>query len=258
MANTEPKMRSITGKVTPNKLSEREDDFIINVVYQANRTIKDLCKFAAVKSKFTASELESAYMDLYAQAKEELYNASTVEFGFANNSLGVDGVLVGPEPQFDPAVNNVTLRCTPRAEFKEDLKRINVIITGTSDGMPVITKVTDATTGSINCDITPGKGLTGEGNRVRIAGEEGKPVGFFFINSKDQTETPVPASDLLRNDPSFFSFIIPQLADGSYYLEIATQTTGNSKVLVKEVRRNRFPYLLYVGGKSDGDKPSEL
>lgn len=253
MASNEPKMRSITGKLTANKLTERDDDFTFNVIYQANRTIKDLCRLAAANSKFTASELESAYNDLHEQAKTELYNASTVEFGFANNSLGVDGPFIGPDAQFDPAVNNVVLRCSPRTEYKNDLKNISVIVSGTSDGLPVITNVTDVTTGSVNCDLTPGGGLNGTGNRVKIAGAEGQMVGFFFVSSTDQVETAVPATSLLRNEPSSFSFIIPQLAKGSYYLEIATQTTGNSKILLKEVRRNRFPYLLYVGGKPSDD-----
>lgn len=91
-------------KMNPNKLSEREDDFIINVIYQPSRSVKDLCKFASAKSKFTKSELENVYRDLYAQAKEELYNASTVQFGFANNSLGMDGVLTGQESRFDPVI----------------------------------------------------------------------------------------------------------------------------------------------------------
>ena len=128
MAVNETKMRSITGTLVANKLTERDDDFSFNVTYQANRSVKDLCKLAATNSKFTASELESAYNDLMAQAKIELYNASTVEFGFANNSLGVDGPFIGPDAKFDPSVNNVTLRCSPRIEFKEDLKNISVIV----------------------------------------------------------------------------------------------------------------------------------
>ncbi|WP_455641457.1 DUF4469 domain-containing protein, partial [Parabacteroides sp.] len=58
-----------------------------------------------------------------------------------------------------------------------------------------------------------------------------------------------------RNDPSYFSFIIPQLPDGTYYLEVATQAGTNSKTLVKEVRRNRFPYILTVGSGDDDDRP---
>ncbi len=121
MALNEPKMRSITGKLVANKLTERDDDFSFNVTYQANRTVKDLCKLAATNSKFTASKLESAYNDLMAQAKIKLYNASTVEFGFANNSLGVDGPFIGPDANLDSSVNNVTLRCSPRIEFRRKI-----------------------------------------------------------------------------------------------------------------------------------------
>ena len=259
MALNEPKMRSITGKLVANKLTERDDDFSFNVTYQANRSVKDLCKLAATNSKFTASELESAYNDLMAQAKIELYNASTVEFGFANNSLGVDGPFIGPDAKFDPSVNNVTLRCSPRIEFKEDLKNISVIVAGTEEGLPTITKVVDVATGSENLRITPGGGLNGEGNRVKVTGSEGQTVGFFFVSDTDKTEIPVPVSALLRNDPSFFSFIIPQLNKGAYYLEVATQASTNSKKLLKEPRRNRFPYPLYVGNiPGEEERPGEL
>jgi len=253
MATNDPKKHSITGNLVANMLTEREDDYTFNVTYTANRTIKDLCKLAAAgKSKFTASELESAYNDLKEQAKTELFTSATVEFGFTNNMLGVDGPFIGPEAKFDPAVNSVTMRCIPRTEFKSDLESISVIVGQVSEGLPTITKVTDVVTGEVNARITPGGSLNGTGKRVRIVGEEGKPVGFFFINTNDQTEKAVPMTALSRNDPSYFSFIIPPLPDGSYYLEVATQAGTNNKTLVKEVRRNRFPYVLTVGaGGSD-------
>lgn len=255
MATNDPKKHSITGNLVANMLTEREDDYTFNVTYTANRSIKDLCKLAAAgKSKFTASELESAYNDLKEQAKLELFTSATVEFGFTNNMLGVDGPFIGPEAKFDPAVNSVTMRCIPRIEFKSDLESISVIVGQVSEGLPTITKVTDVVTGEVNAHITPGGSLNGTGKRVRIVGEEGKPVGFFFINANDQTETAVPMTALSRNDPSYFSFIVPQLPDGNYYLEVATQAGTNNKTLVKEVRRNRFPYVLIVDNHKE-DRP---
>ena len=104
--------------------------------------------------------------------------------------------------------------------------------------------MTDVSTGTQNGKLPPGGGLVGTGNRIKIAGEEGKAVGFFFVNAKDETETAVPMTSLIRNDPSAFSLIIPALADGSYYLE---------------VRRNRFPYPLSVGtGNPDSESPDEI
>ena len=118
----EPKKRSITGKLVANVLTEREDDFTCNVTYVANRSIKDLCRIRAAKgSKYTAAEYES-------MCKEEMYSGSTVELGFMNNSLGVDGPFIGPGATFDPA--------------KEE-------------NLPTITAVTDVVTAKVNSQLTP-------------------------------------------------------------------------------------------------------
>lgn len=257
MASNEPKKRSIVATLVANMLTEREDDFTANVTYVANRTIEDLCNIAANgKSKFTASELLAAHNDLKVVAKEELYSGSTVEFGFTNNSLGIDGSFIGPKAKFDPAKNNVTLRSTPIKEVKEDMKSITVIVGEVVEGLPTITKVTDVFTGEVNGKITPGNTLNGEGKRIKIVGTEGNAVGFFFVKAEGETEAAVPMTSVSRNDPSYFSFIIPALADGKYYLEVATQYGGNTKQLLKDIRRNRFPYQLTVGnGGDDDDRP---
>ena len=112
-------------------------------------------------------------------------------------------------------------------------------------------------TEKVNSQLTPLGNLNGEGKRVKVVGSEGSIVGFFFVNADTEEETAVPKTSLSRNDPSFFSFTIPQLADGDYYLEIATQYGGNSKTILKDVRRNRFPYKLRVG-KEEEERPGEL
>ena len=126
----EPKKRSITSKLVANVLTEREDDFTCNVTYVANRSIKDLCRIRAAKgSKYTAAEYESMCNDLEETAKEEMYSGSTVELGFMNNSLGVDGPFIGPGATFDP--------CKRRKIY------------------PTITAVTDVVTAKVNSQLTP-------------------------------------------------------------------------------------------------------
>lgn len=256
MDNNEPKKRSITGNVVPNYLTEREDDFTMNISYMAKRSIEDLCKLAATnKSKFSASELLTAYNEIKEQAKQELYNSSTVEFGFFNNALGVDGALIGPSPKFDPAKNSVVIRATTLAEIRKELNEISVIVNKIEEGMPTISTVTDVVTGAVNSTLTPSGNLNGTGKRMKIVGAEGNTVGFFFINANNQKETPVPMTSVSRNEPANFSFTIPNLPAGSYYLEIATQFSGSNVRMLKEVRRNRFPYLLTVGNIGDDDRP---
>ena len=118
--------------------------------------------------------------------------------------------------------------------------------------------MTDVASGAVNTKLTPGGGLTGSGQRIKIAGETGDAVGFFFVKDGSQTSVAVPMTSVLRNDPSAFSLIIPALEDGTYYLEVATRSSGNSKVFLKEVRRNRFPYPLTVGGGGDSESPDEV
>ncbi len=145
------------------------------------------------------------------------------------------------------------MRCIPLVGLRPELDMIDVIINGTNEGMPTVTTLYDVFTKTTNAKLTPGNTLNGKGNRVKIAGSEGKEVGFFFIDATDETKVvAVPETAISRNEPSNFAFIIPALPNGNYYLEIATQYGGQSTKILKEVRRSRFPYLLQVGsGGSD-------
>ena len=137
----EPKKRSITSKLVANVLTEREDDFTCNVTYVANRSIKDLCRIRAAKgSKYTAAEYESMCHDLEETAKEEMYSGSTVELGFMNNSLGVDGPFIGP----DTALCGV-LGGGGGATFDP----------AKEENLPTITAVTDVVTAKVNSQLTP-------------------------------------------------------------------------------------------------------
>lgn len=249
MATNEPKKRSITGRLVENKLTNRPDDYTFNVTYVQSRSVDDLCRMTAARlgTKYSATEIESIYDALKDVAKEEICSGSVVEFGFTTNSIGVDGVFVGPNAQFDPERNKLALRTVPTAEARAMLTDISVIVSHVEEGLPTIITITDVTTGEVNTRLTPGGGLNGTGKRTKIMGEEGKTVGFFFVNAESEEETPVPSTALMRNDPSRFSFIIPDLPDGTYYLEVATQCSSNSRTLLKEPRRNRFPYPLTVG-----------
>ena len=209
----EPKKRSITGKLVENKLTARTDDFTFNVTYVQSRSIGDLCKLAAARlgTKYSASEIEGIYSEIKGVAEEELYSGSTVEFGFTTNSLGVEGSFIGPKAQFDPARNKVVLRSTPTAEIRSKLTDISVIVSHVEEGLPTIISVTDVASGAVNTKLTPGGGLTGSGQRIKIAGETGDAVGFFFVKDGSQTSVAVPMTSVLRNDPSAFSLIIPAL-----------------------------------------------
>lgn len=58
--------------MNPNKLSEREDDFIINVIYQPSRNVKDLCKVCVGEEVSLRNPNLKVSIGIYMQAKEEL------------------------------------------------------------------------------------------------------------------------------------------------------------------------------------------
>ena len=259
MAN-DPKLRSITGRLVPNKLTAREDDYTFNTQYVGTRSIDDICKLAQTKmgDKYSASEMRAVYDAIYAAAKTELFGGATVEFGFANNSVGVEGSFVGPLAQFDPAKHNVVLRTSPTAAIRKELSEVTVIVSHIEEGLPTVTTITDVASGTVNQLLTPGGGLNGKGVRVKIAGDDENAVGIFFVNAETNAETHIPMKALMRNEPKAFAFVIPQLAPGTYYLEIATQFGGNSVKLLKEVRRNRFPYPLTVAGEPEDSEGPDI
>lgn len=256
MSNEVPKRRSIIAQLVENKLTERNDDFTANITYVRRRGIEDLCAIAAnAGSKYDASEMLANYNALKKVAIEEVLSGSTVEFGLCNNALGISGSLIGPSAKFDPKVNNLLIQHTTLTELKKELSAIDVIIQGVNEGLPTIKTVTDVFTNTVNQKLTPGNTLNGSGNRVKVVGSEGSPVGFFFVDASDETKVvSVPMNTVSRNEPSNFAFIIPALPNGKYYLEIATQYGGNSRQLLKDIRRNRLPYQLTVGSGED-DRP---
>lgn len=240
----EVKLKGLPGKLSKNYLTEREDDYTFNVTYTANRSIADICALAA-NEKYSASELKAVYDLLLATAKNELYNGATVEFGFSNNSLGVSGPFIGPKAQFDPTVNRIDLRTSPRtAEYGAELQRIPVIVTGVEEGLPTIISVTDVRSGATNDVLTPGGIVNVKVSRGRITDDS--ESGLFFIADDGTTAATVPVRELGTNMPTKLSFVVPQLATGKYYLKIVTCYSGNDQRPLKEPRENTFPYQLTV------------
>jgi hypothetical protein len=83
------------------------------------------------------------------------------------------------------------------------------------------------------------------GVKIRIAGDN-PANGIRFINQSDETETLVPETAILVNDPKKLSFIAPaDLVAGDYKLSITTQFAGSATQL-KEPRTFVFEYILAV------------
>lgn len=184
---TDPKLRSITGRLVHNKLTAREDDYTFNTQYVGTRSIDDICKLAQPKmgEKYSASEMHTLYDVLLATAKTELLGGATVEFGFTNNSVGVEGSFVGPLAQFDPEKHSVVLRSTPTAAIRKELSEVTVIVSHIEEGLPTISTITDVATGLINKQLTPRRRSQWQGHTRQGGGRAGEGGWLLLHQCRD-------------------------------------------------------------------------
>jgi hypothetical protein len=94
-----------------------------------------------------------------------------------------------------------------------------------------ILQVTDVKTGSENNLLTPGRNLKINGYKIKVAGDN-ENTGVYFINQVSGETTKVDPTDIVTNNPSELLIIIPELAVGSYRLQVTTQYSGAA--LLKE------------------------
>jgi hypothetical protein len=227
-------------------LTRRKDDRFGRVVITKSLTEDDLINIAVSRrTDLNASTLKSSISILREVAKEEVINGASVQLGLSYYQLGVDGVFIGNNAQWDDTKHSLTLKSVPLAEYRKILKKVTVHVRGMANSATSINTVTDVATQLINSTLTPGGGIKVSGKRVKIAGQK-DGVGIWFINQTTKEETSIPMSSVIINNPSNLTFVAPaNLPVGDYKLCIGTQYS-NSKVLLKEVRTYVFDIILTV------------
>ena len=103
--------------------------------------------------------------------------------------------------------------------------------------------MTDVKTGSVNDLLTPNRNLRISGSKLKIAGDN-PANGVFFVNQETQERTAVDVTDIATNNPSEVMIIIPELAAGTYRLEIVTQYSSGKNL--KQSRMASFDRVLTV------------
>lgn len=79
------------------------------------------------------------------------------------------------------------------------LAETKVMTDGAAKTGPVIGKVSDASTGSLDTTLTAGMPIIVEGSNIKVAGEK-EGIGFFFIPASEG-KAAVKASVLVDNNP---------------------------------------------------------
>jgi hypothetical protein len=142
-------------------------------------------------------------------------------------------------------VHSLRVNVTPTVDVRTAVKNVHVNMMGMAHSGLVINSVFDVASGEENTRLTPGGGVNIIGSKIRIVGD--KPGnGIHLINQATDVKNPIPAANILRNDPSAVSFICPAgLPAGDYKLSLTTQYLKSGQLL-KDPRTYVFDYVLAV------------
>ncbi|MDR2805881.1 MAG: DUF4469 domain-containing protein [Dysgonamonadaceae bacterium] len=106
--------------------------------------------------------------------------------------------------------------------------------------------VEDVKSGTTNQYITIGGTVKIFGHNLRIVGTN-PTVGVEFIGTEPQApEYPVPAVDIVVNNPSELLVVAPDLPSEEVALRITTQYSGNTSILLKDSRSTVFEKIFTV------------
>ena len=230
-----------------NPLTERKDDFVGRIQLNGMLTNEAVAKIVVAERTEFRYETILNILTLGDEVKcQHLAAGYAVNDGVAHMQPSITGNFIGSAAQFDAAVHTVGVAMSSSAALREAMKSATVVVQGLATSSTVINKVQDMYSGEENGMMTPNRNLKIFGQRLKIVGENPANVGIWFIKSGDPaTRVKVDERDIIDNNPSQLTVVIPALTAGEYFVEVATQY-GKGTTLLKEPRTFRFELPLVV------------
>ena len=240
------------GWLYDNVLTDDPNDFFLRIVSEASLSINDISLSASKRGGADVSPAAMTHaVNLW--LREMAYRACdgfAINAGWFTVQPVVKGVFNSPGEKFNPDKHTIVFDFKQGSLMRRELAGVQVQILGVASSGLSIAQVTDVRTGSVNDLLTPGRNLRIAGSRLRIAGEN-PANGVFFVCLETDEKTKVDQHDIVTNNPSELMIVIPALQQGTYRLEVTTQTGSGSTStqLLKEPRTVVFDRILTVDGR---------
>jgi hypothetical protein len=175
--------------------------------------------------------------------REQVQRGHSVLTGNCQFAPRIQGTWTGANAKFNPAIHKIGLHIIPSAEMRAAFKEINIDVLGVKEGGAYIGLVTDTTTGLADGTMTSGDDLMIEGDKLKIAPDNGAGLGVFFVNTESEA---IPVTRrLTQNMPKKILARVPDLPAGQYTLRVATRFS-NSSTLLKEPRMIDYDRPLVI------------
>jgi len=224
---------------------DNPNDYIARTVSERSLNVKQICEAAVNRggADVSAAAMEHATSLFLKEMAYQLCDGYSVNTGYFTAGTQIRGVFDSPSETFSSDKHNILFQFNQGEKLRAEIPNIEVSILGIADSACSILQVTDVKSGAVNDLITPGRNLKISGNKIKVVGDDPNN-GVFFVNSNTQERIAVESNDMVTNNPSELIIVIPDLASGTYTLEVLTQFSGTQ--MLKEPRMASFDKVLTV------------
>ncbi|GHV53929.1 hypothetical protein FACS1894181_17820 [Bacteroidia bacterium] len=240
-------------KLYPNPLTpDNPNDLVGHVHSIGTASLEGICKSAAGRggADIYTPAMQHAVELFFREMGFQMCNGYSVNLvGYITGHVGIKGVFNGVHDHFDGERHKVAFDFQTGATLRKVMPFIQVDVTGLADSGLKLLQIEDVASGSMNDQLTPGGILKVFGQKIKLAGDDPE-VGIYFVGETTRARVKVADNQIAVNAKSQLVFNVPVLTDGTYYLEVTTQYSGNT--LLKAPRTFKFERELSVGPVSGG------
>ena len=228
-----------------NLLTDDPNDYVARAISERSLSVADICDSAVARggSDISVPAMEHGVQLFLKEMAYLLGDGYSVNTGYFTAAVNIKGVFNSPDETFNPAKHSVQFLFNQGEALRAELPGVEVEILGVAESGLTIVQVADLKSGTVNDRLTPGRNLRIKGSKLKLAGDNAA-VGVYFVNQATNESTKVDTDDIVINNPSELLIIIPQLAVGTYTLQVTTQYGGSA--LLKEPRSVAFDKPLTV------------
>lgn len=190
-------------------------------------------------------------------ASAEGYNIVT---SFFKSSIGLQGVVYAEDLGHPIAANRlkVLVNLTQGEGAKKAIEGTSIFAYEQTGAVgPIIQAVMDPTE-MVASHLNPGSMVLIQGMRLALKGDI-ESVGILFTNADDSSKTVfITPAKVYPNTSTKLQFVLPpEVTEGTWFITVTTQASGNSTILTKEPRSYQFNTILKVGNAGSGgdDRP---
>jgi hypothetical protein len=240
--------RTLQAYLKPNHLCPEHGKYYAKVRTHKTMSISDICYQAITRggTQMKPAAMEYAVREFLAEMTYQLTNGMAVNLEHMHISPSVKGTFKSPNDTFDNARHSLEYNFQEGPELRRAVSRTKVVVQGKKENLSGIQTLTDQASGTTDKLLTPKHIATIRGRNIKIVGDE-REAGINLIDVESGECFRVPLTDIGCNQAQKVTFIVPDLPQGKYTLELHTLHTGGGRVSEKPIIHAYNHEALTVG-----------